>query len=409
MKKTDSCAFCGKFLNKTEMLEINGEHIFPAFMCKKNFGDLEESKALQEQIKVSVCKECNSKYGNALETKLSKIIDGLKGKIDLYMFRTEEALCLLDYVDKTRILLQHWGTDVRQKDILGKYNAENLWRQALHGRQVLIVRANVPDGVYFPAFLTDNATILKTKLGYISSRNPADWTSVIAVSINNIVIIGLSNNVISSTLGFPYFFVEQDRQTLSWYHGEHDIDNNRLAWYVAQDEIDNGNMITLAQPSTHPVDIAGLSGDYELKRSLTKQHNGYKYGVYFKSGTSKGWLTKMSTERGSKSIKFNLMKQYSYDEFLKLLEQVSKMEILFNTGCANKLIKNYDVDMIYDEIMKLEFYYTNILSNPFTENAVEYIQKKYGFEKAKSLINALNLVHQDTNKWFGVLDTNKEK
>ena len=400
MIKTECCAFCGKKLTNANKTEINGEHIFPAFACKKDFGKSKASALLQDQIKVSVCKECNSTYGTKLETNLSKIIDGLNGKTPRYAFRTEEALCLLDYIDKTRILLQHSFRDERQKRLLYGVSVDNMLRISPFGRQVFILRANAPDGVYVPIYYTDNNKVLKTKLGYISSTNPADFISTIAVCIDGVVIIGISNLVINALLGFPYVRMVSDVQ-LQYGVGPHCIDE-RLGYTK---NVNRSDTIVLAQPGVLPegCEQEGIIGEYEKALELTTKHNNYKYAVYFESGKQNGWLAKDATERGAKGAKFDLGKQYAYLEFLGLLDFISKVDIMAHVcSCP---IYDHVFERVWKEVCNLKFNYANILANPLTvkHNFIERLQKKYGFKRATELINELNLLATDESKWPEIL------
>ena len=396
MIKTEYCAFCGKNLTETNKAEINGEHIFPAFACKNDFGKSKASSLLQERIKVAVCKECNSAYGVKLEAKLSKIIDGLIGKTPKYSFRTEEALCLLDYIDKTRILLQHSFKDERQKQLLDVVNVDNMQRISPFGRQVFILRADVPDGIYAPFYYTDNCKAFKTKLGYISSVNPADFTSAIAVCIDGIVIVGISNLMINWLLGFPHVMGAPDNQLL-YGPGSRYI-SERLGYTK---NVDRDDTIVLAQPGVMPEECErkGIIGEYEKSVELTTKHKNYAYAVYFESGKHKGWLCKNSTEPGAKGVRFDLGKRYSYIEFLELLDFISKIDIMEHV-CSFQ-IYGQKWERMWEDLRNLKFNYTNILATPLTDkyNFIERLQKKYGFERASELINKLNLMAVDGMKW----------
>ncbi len=416
MIKTECCAFCGKKLTEANKNEINGEHIFPAFACKKDFGKSKASSLLQEQIKVSVCKECNTKYGTKLEASLSKIIDGLNGKTPRYAFRTEEALCLLDYIDKTRVLLQHIPKkepDKYSKLLLNTaININNLSKINQAGRQVFILRAYVPDGVYYPIYSTKDCSVFRTKLGFTSSAIPSDFVSTIAVCIDNIAIIGMNNLRINEELGFPGVQVVHE-MGYGYSDGKNDVDLDAL-WKTTF--WDRNNAILLAQPGIYPKGVkdTGIMGDYERNHKLTTKHDGYEYAIYFACGTNDGWLAKNSTESGAKGVKFDLTKQYSYDDFMKIFDDVSKVDIIEHIS-SNLSLRPGLEDIwkkICDDVLGLHLYYSNILTTRFTANNdfLRNMHKFLEFHEAKKLIDALNLLSQgdDANAKEFLLKLKKE-
>lgn len=391
MIKTECCAFCGKKINNEN--EINGEHLFPAFACKRAFGDSKASKLLQEGLKVSVCKKCNTKYGEILESRLSRIIDGLNGNIPRYAFRTEEALCVLDFIDKTRVLLQHYmSPEVQDLVCVGSSS------QILPcGRQVFILRAEVPDGVYIKQFDTEETKLVKEYLGQIPSKCSVLNFDTIAVCIDNIAIIGMSNMFVNQQLGFPVIMVDPyNPNAARLLQGTHTIDTDVLleipnkAGSVTEHDFGKG-FITLAQPGAiqfnEEAEKCGIIGKYEKSHQLTMPHNDYIYGVYFESGVRNGWLLKSAMERGAKGVAFDLSNVYPYEDFSVLFDQASKYGLLYHIIASGHFHFQTieDIRVLDKEIRQGHWHHVNVVE------ALEHLVKKHGYDKAKKIINVMNL------------------
>ncbi|MBQ7127643.1 MAG: hypothetical protein IJO18_01520 [Alphaproteobacteria bacterium] len=285
------CPFCGKEF--AQDIETNGEHLFPHFVCKQIFGTSDGSRRLQEKIKITTCKECNSKYGTNLELKLKNIIAAISKNDTNFVFRTEEALALLDYMTKTRVLLSFRANQNFDQQ-LG--NFDTVKRHATYDRQLIIAKGPVPDGIYIPK--------LNLKSGPLSTEN-TEGVSCFAVVMNGVILISFENKLISETLGFPFTSVALANGTLVIDDKGHYFEHA----YVGTQEVsdmwfDNllhqssfADSIVLAQPRQ-----PWTTNDYTEKHLLSKSDTGYKYGVHYQTKDKSGWFLKQNKEKGSKGI-----------------------------------------------------------------------------------------------------------
>ena len=312
-----NCPFCGKeFTSKTI---TNGEHLFPAFACKQIFGVSEGSKHLQEKIKIKVCKECNSKYGINLETKLKNIINAISTNNENFIFRTEEALTLLDYMTKTRVLLSFRANrNFDQK--LGNY--DTITKSTPADRQLFIVKGPVPDGIYIPK--------LKNKSELVSTEN-FDVPSCFAVVINGVILISFENKLVSEALGFPFtvaawikdgLLLDQHRQIMEFANfGHKEISDMWFSELLKKTPFVNS--VILSQPR-----VSWSIDEYTKKYMLSKAQNGYIYGVYYNTKNKSGWLLKQNNEKGSKGINvYDIPNDITLPKLEKFLLEICVQEL----------------------------------------------------------------------------------
>ena len=291
-QKHTCCPFCGREF--ATGAETNGEHLFPHFVCKQIFGTSDGSRRLQEKIKITTCKECNSKYGTNLELKLKNIIAAISNNDTNFIFRTEEALTLLDYMTKTRVLLSFRANQNFDQQ-LGNFNTVK--RHATYDRQLIIAKGPIPDGIYIPK--------LNLQSGPLSTEN-IEGVSCFAVVMNGVILISFENKLISETLGFPFTSVALTNDTLVIDDKGHYFERA----YVGTQELSDiwfnnllhqssfADSIVLAQPRQ-----PWITNDYTEKHLLSKSDNdGYKYGVHYQTKDKSGWFLKQNKEKGSKGI-----------------------------------------------------------------------------------------------------------
>lgn len=310
------CPFCGKEFDADTT--TNGEHLFPAFACKQIFGTTDGSRRLQEKIKITVCKDCNSRYGDYLESRLKKIITAISNNDKTFMFKTEEAIVLLDYMTKTRVLL---GFRANQNfdQILGNYDFVTRW--AAYDRQLIIAKGPIPDGIYIPK--------LKSKSDFISTEN-IEGISCFAVVINGIILISFENKLVSESLGFPFssavflndgLVARPDKTILEYGH----VGSKQISSMWFDELLENtrfSDSIILAQPRE-----PWTTDDYTQKYVLSESKNGYRYGVYYKTPVKSGWLCKKNTEKGSKGINvYNIESEMTLPDFELFLIKIFLLE-----------------------------------------------------------------------------------
>lgn len=331
MIEHEYCSFCGKKFEGQTL--TNGEHLFPAFACKKIFGTSTGSKKLQERIKIKVCQDCNSHYGSDLEAKLKNIINAISNDDKKFLFRTEEALTLLNYMTKTRVLLSFKQQHKLFKPTLGNYNrVKNI---ASFDRQLIVLKGPVPDGIYIPRAIPK--INMPKDCEFLSTEN-TDFLTCFAVVINGVILVSFENKLACTELGFPYtsiawgkkqnvpgILVQENGEPVErlWVNGTNNVEDLWFWDYLQQEKLLSS--FILAQPRT-----LNFVNDYTKKYVLSKNTDGYRYGIYYKNKDKSSWLTKANNEKGAKGIDISCVQDSitlpELENFLKLISMAELWE-----------------------------------------------------------------------------------